>query len=108
MTKRFMCRQGDVLVQAVDAIPGDAVEQKRDDGKRIVLAYGEVTGHAHAILDRHATLKQTAAGRVFLQILDEAASLVHEEHTAIKLPPGNYEVLRQREYSPEQIRQVAD
>jgi hypothetical protein len=24
------------------------------------------------------------------------------------LPPGNYQVIRQREYSPEEIRNVAD
>lgn len=48
-------RQGDVLIMRVEGkcVPG--AEVKRDKG-RVVLAYGEVTGHAHAIRSRAATL----------------------------------------------------
>ncbi len=34
--------------------------------------------------------------------------LRHEEHPAVPLPPGRYEVRRQREYTPEGWRQVED
>lgn len=34
--------------------------------------------------------------------------LRHDEHGALSLEPGNYEVIRQREYSPEGWRQVED
>ncbi len=47
----FHVRQGDVLVLEIDDIPKDARRVPRDDG-RVVLAYGEVTGHAHAIRAR--------------------------------------------------------
>ena len=40
-------RQGDVLIRQVNEIPSQA-KVKKNVG-RIVLAYGEVTGHAHAI-----------------------------------------------------------
>jgi len=41
-------RQGDVLLIRVDALPTGLREIPRDRG-RVVLAYGETTGHAHAI-----------------------------------------------------------
>jgi hypothetical protein len=48
-------RQGDVFLQPVSTIPANATAAARDKG-RVVLAYGEVTGHAHAILDREADI----------------------------------------------------
>ena len=47
----FHVRQGDVLALGVEAIPEDAKPVTRDRG-RVILAYGEVTGHAHAIAAR--------------------------------------------------------
>jgi hypothetical protein len=94
-----MYRQGDVLiVAATTQEPQDLIP--RDNG-RIVLAYGEVTGHAHAILDREAELR-TIDGTEdrFLRIMAASGvALVHEEHDAITLPPGDYIVRRQREYT---------
>lgn len=98
-------RQGDVLIIGTEEIPSDAKQQRRTG--RIVLAYGEVTGHAHAIHDTHVELFQRGE-QAFLRIDSAPASLTHEEHDAITLPPGCYEVRRQREYAPEEIRQVAD
>jgi hypothetical protein len=45
--------------------------------------------------------------RRFLRIVSTSL-LTHEEHRAIPLPPGLYRVARQREYSPDVIRHVAD
>jgi hypothetical protein len=39
---------------------------------------------------------------------DGPVALEHDEHDAIHLPPGNYQVVRQREYTPEAIINVAD
>ncbi len=102
-------RQGDIYIFAAEELPGDLMPVKREGG-RIILALGETTGHAHAILDRGADLFEsvTLEDR-FLQVLAEGGvDLVHEEHSGIHLPAGNYVVRRQREYSPEAIRQVAD
>ena len=99
-------RQGDVYLQRVPSIPADAQPVARD-GNRIVLAYGEVTGHAHAIAEPHVTLLEAGAGIRYLSV-EADASLRHEEHETIPLAPGNYLVIRQREYSPEAIRNVAD
>lgn len=98
-------RQGDVLIIGIAAIPKDAKCQKRDG--RIVLAHGDVTGHAHAIHDTHVKLLQRG-DQVFLRIDGKPAELRHEEHSTIALPPGKYEVRRQREYHPSEIRRVED
>lgn len=111
MTRRFIARQGDVLIIATDRIPAQTRPVARDHG-RIVLAYGEVTGHAHAITDPAATLLElpdTEISTRFLQVLaDGGVDLHHEEHATITLPPGTYEVRRQREYAPEASFFVAD
>lgn len=105
-------RQGDVMIRAVEKIPSAAqdVTPKND---RIVLAHGEVTGHAHAIAPGEAREYSFAAAgaavRRFLRVIAEAGATVrHEEHAPIPLPPGAYEIIQQREYTPESIRNVAD
>ena len=95
-------RQGDVLLIAVDAIPGRAVPVPRDQGE-IVLAYGEVTGHRHAITEPRAELLALPDQEIehrFLRIVGVQARLLHEEHDTITVPPGSYQVVRQREYVP--------
>lgn len=99
-------RQGDVFLKPVARIPKDA--QPRNDEGRIVLAYGEVTGHAHAIHDlEKVDVMVSADGKVYLRVKD-GIGLQHEEHGRIQVAPGNYEVVIQREYSPEAIRNVKD
>lgn len=98
-----MYRQGDVLVSSVRSIPKSAVKQDR-----CVLALGEVTGHAHQIHEE-AFLYVDADGTKYVEVYGSEATLQHEEHGPIVLPgPGRYRVTQQREYSPEEIRNVAD
>ncbi len=113
--KKPMFRQGDVGLQLVDALPEGATQAKVEG--RIVLAYGEVTGHAHAIYGDELALidsmpvtkaKQWDAGAErFIQVI-ETVNLQHEEHAPITLTPGLYQVIQQREYHPEAIRNVQD
>lgn len=107
--KAMQFRQGDVLITRVESIPKRAKKKGRDQG-RVVLAYGEVTGHAHAIAAPEATLYSLlddGAEELFLDA-DGTVSLRHEEHAPVEIPGGKYRVTRQREYSPEAIRNVAD
>lgn len=99
-------RQGDVLLIPRHSIPKDAKPVPRDRG-RVILAYGEVTGHAHALLEPDVELL-TADDLRFLRVDGVSALLQHEEHTVLDIPAGNYEVRIQREYTPEAIRNVAD
>lgn len=107
---KLMFRQGDVALVRVDEIPSDAKACKVKGD--VILAYGEVTGHAHRFAE--GSVKPFAKGGAwdpaaerYIQAL-EGATLRHEEHSAIQLPPGNYRVIQQVEYSPSGILAVAD
>jgi len=97
-----MFRQGDLLFVQVDEIPEDAKVDEKG-----ILAYGEVTGHTHRIRGGVEAAMKVAAGVAYVQAMQEAR-VDHEEHGTITLPPGNWQVVRQREYVPEGYRQVVD
>ena len=100
-------RQGDVLIERIRTIPKLHPMPREDD--RVILAHGEATGHAHAIADLGVEQYQSGEpGVTFLEVAQAVAMLTHEEHATIELPRGHYRVRRQREYSPEAIRNVAD
>jgi hypothetical protein len=99
-------RQGDVFLERIDAIPKSTTTVPLENG-RLILAHGEATGHAHVIKAKRAKLTVTATGERFLRVMT-AGELVHNEHDAIPVAKGNYRVVRQKEYAPEAIRNVAD
>lgn len=110
-----MYRQGDVLLVKIDALPKQKMKNVTPKD-RIVLAYGEVTGHAHAVYPEVTVLNKTpqlkaklwdAGAERFLQVMEKTA-LRHEEHADVPLDPGVYRVVRQREWDEEQERYVAD
>lgn len=112
-----MYRQGDVLITPVDEIPSEAGPTERDDQGRFVLAWGEATGHAHAIHDPGVTAYTAPAepdavdhvdGNVIYLRVDRTVALRHEEHAPVEIPPGTYRVGGQREYHPDELRRVLD
>ncbi len=102
-------RQGDVLLQRVTAMPKKLTKLPRIAG-RLVLAAGKSTGHSHAVPTTRCDLFTAGpnAGEMFLQVRVVNAQLVHDEHTTIALPKGNYRVTRQREMTSGTIRRVED
>lgn len=99
--KNMQFRHGDLLLERIDSIPKAAKKRNSD-----VILEGEATGHAHrliggAVLDLE--------GQAFVTV-PKTATVVHEEHNTITLPPGDYAVIRQREYNPYEraARNVAD
>lgn len=98
-------RQGDVLIERVVAVPRDAQVQLK--GKRIILALGEATGHHHALEVDDPADWWKRGDEQFITI-SKAARITHQEHAKVELPAGSYRITRQREYSPEAIRNVAD
>jgi len=106
-----MFRQGDVLLVPIldSQLPEAVVPLARDARGKLVLALGEATGHAHAVSTPDADLLADAAelDRRFLRIVTNAV-LTHEEHDPIPLPPGLYQVVRQREYVLGGSRSVED
>ncbi|MEU9283445.1 hypothetical protein AB0D57_01630 [Streptomyces sp. NPDC048275] len=108
-----MYRQGDVLIVSLaqDAVPDharDAASEPRDGRGRLVLALGEVTGHAHAVVGPGRLIRESGVFGPMLLHVPDGARVVHEEHAAITLPKGWYRVIRQREYVPGSVRIVAD
>jgi hypothetical protein len=104
------------------------------DGGRIILAYGEVTGHCHEVVAVETGLPPSMAEAQFFEV-DGVRELVilapcvlrHDEHAPIALSPdrqeqyrqgdvllhptgpGVWTVIQQREqYQPEAWRVVAD
>ena len=124
MAKVF--RQGDVLLTAVPKLPLGAKELQRDEHNRIVLAYGEATGHAHAIRESNVMAFQVEtaedAALAGLPKVDyilvggsTKATVQHEyvdgrkaEHDSILLDPGVYQVAAQVEYTPSALMRVSD
>ena len=105
-----MWRQGDVIIVEADetAITPSHQEVPRENGG-VVLAHGEVTGHTHQLRDPGVCLlRAEGVHDGILRIMDEMASLVHEEHSTIELPRGTYVCRIQREYHPQEIRRVVD
>ncbi|MGG2459991.1 hypothetical protein ACO0M4_09255 [Streptomyces sp. RGM 3693] len=108
-----MYRQGDVLIVPVaeGALPERTEglpDEPRDARGRMVLALGEVTGHAHAVVGPGVLRRVAGDWGPMLLHLPDGGRVVHEEHAAISLPKGWYRVVRQREYVPGSVRLVAD
>ena len=108
--KKLPLRQGDVLLLPVDEIPADVVLQP-PKGKKLILALGEATGHHHRFefLDTSHNVKMYAShgGARYLHV-ESPAGLLHEEHSTVKVPAGKYLLPVQQEYSPAELRNVAD
>ena len=101
-------RQGDMLVMRAEHLLVAPFRVRRDRRGRLVLAGGEVSGHAHVIDAPDAELfDDPLTGRRFLRLVTES-KLTHEEHGPIALPPGLYEVRRQRAYDPVATKLVGD
>ena len=96
-----MKRQGDLLIIKVSSIPQGAQRQKS-----LILAEGEATGHKHALTAGEVYEKD---GQLFFKVTDETkVILTHPEHHPITFTPGEYRVIRQKEYQPGEWRYVED
>lgn len=114
-------RQGDVGILRVSAVPSNVSPEPLDSDGSIVLAWGEITGHrhriqldtghCHAIVDEAANLvREAQTNRRFLRVMAASGvKLRHEEHATVTLPPGDYEIIQQVEYVPQELpRAVMD
>lgn len=102
-TKATYYRHGDVILRRLEK----EEEVKGEKQKHLILAEGEVTGHSHRISKGKGELFKFD-NKMFLKIQSEIACLTHEEHKKIELPAGDYEVIIQREYTPEGWKKVID
>lgn len=99
-----MIRQGDVFIAQVPGIPATAV---RVPASRVILAYGEATGHHHEIMEADRVELYECDGMTYIRV-NEECHLTHEEHAVQVIPNGDYRVRIQSEYTPEDIKSVRD
>ena len=104
-------RQGDVVLIEVDSIPEGAVEIQPTKENKIILAFGEVTGHHHRfedVTEDNPTVKMWAVGMVkYIEVMTPIM-LKHEEHKALNVLPGIYKLPMQVQYSPKELQRVLD
>jgi len=99
-------RQGDVLLM-LEAKPNTKFSKVTPINGRLILAFGEATGHHHSIAATDVELMQ-ANGIMYLDVKKAMTMLTHQEHAPIPLKRGAYRVVLQREYHPAAIRRVQD
>lgn len=99
-------RQGDILLIKRDALPDGKQTVIKRDKRRVVVAYGEVTGHAHAIAQ--SGVKQVEIDNIRWLIAPDDFVITHDEHAPLTLEAGVWEVCYQAEYTPQEIRRVMD
>lgn len=112
-------RQGDVILIPTTKTPSAQAKRITDQG-RVILAYGEQTGHCHEVVTAAPTTggdpDPVAPCELFeerdgtrILVLTQPAALTHDEHGPAALPAGvNFEVRRQVEWSLDDVRAVAD
>jgi hypothetical protein len=100
-------RQGDVLLIRRSRAPRGLAPVARENGG-VVLAHGEVTGHAHQLRGPQVAMFRDDGGNAYVRVTGKPDQLVHEEHTAHTITPGDFELAVQVEHEPADIRIVAD
>ena len=124
-------QQGDVLLVAVpneevSKFQGNFITQNNDgEAKKVILAEGEATGHHHRFetqkLDRGTSIisyhgrSRHVRQRVsqfphYILIEGGPATLYHEEHNPLTVPPGLYRrsIVREFDHIGQSTRSVVD
>lgn len=99
--------QGDVVITAIDKIPSGistTIVEPTVDGKHIVT-HSE-TGHHHTVPASNVIMMAVNGNPflLYMKVENEPVALTHmrefDQHEAYELPPGMYQVNRQREFDP--------
>lgn len=116
VTFKNSAAQGDLYIRRIPSLPVAAKRMATENGNYIV-AHSE-TGHHHVIADRlNAVVYESDDPLIsYLEVIeatDETETLIkhlrnYDTHESIKVSPGIYEIRRQREYTLEGWRRVAD
>jgi len=109
-------QQGDVLLTKIDESEEkdtirhkqylEGLQIKKDIMNKVVIRYGEATGHHHRfeLKDLIPGTEVAAYGRKYSDRVDVIkvnggeATMIHEEHNPINIPPGMYKISQVREF----------
>lgn len=111
-----MAAQGDLLIRRISEIPQGVKLVEADKGVYVV-AHSE-TGHNH-VIEAGSSVELFSDGNPMISYLrvvescDAVETVIKhlrsfDTHEPILIPPGIYEIRRQREYTPEGWRRVED
>jgi len=108
--------QGDLLLRRIDKLPANAVLVKAENG--VYTAAHSETGHSHVIQERpnvkfYSTDDPMVSYLEVIEATEKTEALLehlrgHDTHETLSIPPGIFELRRQREYTPEGWRRVQD
>ncbi len=100
-------RQGDVLVNPTNKKPAGS-KRKKENG-RVILAFGEATGHHHSFSGGSVDLLDAPTGEMLL-VVKNKSKLEHQEHGAIMHEPSVKQVIHQRQYNyfTDEVQRVTD
>lgn len=109
-------QQGDVLLSEVKSIPKKAIKENPIQGYT-VLAYGEISGHAHCLLAEKTELLKHA-GKTYLRVKEDC-DLAHHKldgsaathaHKPFVVKKGDYlfGLVQEFDYFTGEARNVAD
>lgn len=105
--------QGDLYITRVAALP-EGIKMTQADGGRYIVAHSE-TGHHHVVEAEGCHYYEVVEDPLtaYLEVIDATeVTLKHlrawDTHDPLTIGPGIYRIRRQREYTPEGWRRVAD
>ncbi len=115
LTFKNMAAQGDLMLRRIAEVPEGFEPVKADTDGGVIVAHSE-TGHHHVLLsakDVAVMGNPREPGRMIAVVNNpEGATLEHrrawDTHAPIVIPPGFFELRRQREETPEGWRRVTD
>lgn len=106
--KKILIQQGDVLFKAIGKLPAGLKKKKAAREGLVTFAEGEVTGHHHSAVADGIELYEKDG--VLYCAVEKEATVTHQEHNPVTLPPDNYQIgiVREVDHLAEEIRNVAD
>ena len=112
MENPLIFRQGDVLLTQLHVDPKliGYIDKPLQEDKTV--AFGEQTGHSHRFRgnDQVLVYKDPSTNEPDIVVVNEKATLEHQEHLPLEIPPGVYARTIQVEHNPftERSQQVYD
>jgi hypothetical protein len=108
-------RQGDVFLEKVDALPeGVKPVKMKVVGKHLVIAEGGETIHAH-VMEKEDVQTWEIDGKTFIEVKSDTLLKIMEPHK-VTVPrhfeavveKAIYEIVPQKSYTPERVKNVVD
>ena len=104
MPRGFQVRQGDVLLEAVDALPAHADLVGAEIASPLALDSHGSGGHGTHVVAPSPVLRAWRRAGIadvgWLEVTGGEVVVSHARHAPVTLAAGVWQVLRQREYDP--------